>query len=936
MLSTGTLVGSYRITRHIASGGMGAVYEARHESMGFRVAIKIPLTDGVHDPVSAARLQNEAIAASVVEHPHAIKIFEYGELRSGLPYLIMEFLPGKTLAAYLKLLRESGGRSPDFTTIVDIGAQIAGALAVAHRRETIHRDVKPNNIVLVPLHGRTGRGSQAERWHGVLIDFNIAKLPPNVAPDVPALTAPGQWLGTKEYMAPEQAEDAAMVTDRVDVYALGVVLYEMLTGKLPQSVSRRGMHAKATPTIELPDDASRHELALGSLVAQMLVERPEARPTADHVEDALRLLFIEASAPPAPDADMGPPTSRTGPATMGNTGPRASLGVKPPWRGISPGVKWLAISNLILLGIVGLLAAKEWRQPIPVPPPPSRMEPLQSPLIGARSWRRVAVQGNPQDNLSGVWGSSPSDIWAIGRQRGTLLHYDGRTWTQATGPALNGNLSLYAIWGSGPQDIWAVGSKGALLHFNGEWERVSSVTDADLLAIGGSSGSDILAAGREVLLHFNGRGWEPLEVHERYNFHGVFFAGPGNAWIVGYNDINSGVTLRYNGKEVKIVAKNELRMRDVWGDPSGVVWAVATRAPSAGYVLRWEKDKGWREAFRASRWLTTLWGTSSTDVWATGEGGLFIHFDGSTWQRALTSEPDGTFRGLWGTRDELWAVGERTTILHLREWPYTPIGLPLPNNLNDIWGESGKGAWAVGSRGTLLQYSGNDWNRWELPIQHGLNGIHGCNSNDVWIVGDEGSSLHFDGKAWTPIPTETTERLLGVACQDGTAWAVGARGTLMRFVGGAWQRLDSNVHEDLRSIWGSAANNLWAVGQSGMVLQIAGGRLNRVDAGVSSDCSRVWGGGPEDVWIATHDGFLIHFDHGTFAPPQRLVAGAIRALSGTSNSDIWAAGSGGMLMHFDGKAWSKLRSGTQESILGIFSEGPGNIFLVGERGGIWH
>lgn len=929
MLSTGTQVGAFRITRHIASGGMGAVYEGRHESMGFRVAIKVLHPDRVQHPTAAARLRNEAIAASVVEHPHTIKIFESGELRPGLPFLIMEFLPGKTLAAYLKLLHDSGGRAPDFATIVDIGSHVACALAVAHRRELIHRDVKPSNIVLVPLQGSPAWAGQPERWHCVLIDWNIAKLPPSVAPDAPALTTPGQWLGTEEYIAPEQAQDAASTDGRADIYSLGVVLYEMLTGKLPRSAPRRMMLKEPAPTIELGHKASPQEIALIGLVEQMLVDRPEERPTADYVEETLRQLWIEAKVPSA--------GTEFSPETASDTGVRAPVSAEQPHRPRSTSIMALVLCNLVLLVLVAVLAFRSPSTGKPLPPTPvAAPEALRPSLIGARSWRQIAVEGNLQDNLSGIWGSSPHDIWAVGRKNGTLLHYDGRAWTQATGSFKKAGLSLYAIWGSGPQDVWAVGSKGVILHYNGQWEIAPSVTDAELLAVSGSGAGDILAAGRGVIVHYDGREWTPLDVPARYDYHGIWFAAPGDAWIVGYQDINSGITLRYAApKRLQVVSKNELRMRDVWGDKAGAVWAVATKAPSLGHILRWA-DNDWTGTFLTPGWLTTIWGTGPSDVWATGEGGLMVHYDGHGWQAVLTGRNGGMFRGLFGKRDDLWAVGESMTILRFREWEYARVPTPISDNLNDVWGQSERYAWAVGSRGQILHYDGKDWKGWRRATERSLNGVHGCSVSDVWIVGDEGTSLHFDGQDWQLVPTETSERLLGVFCQGSTVWAVGSHGVLLRHERGAWQRVESGVKEDLRSVWGSAEGERFAVGQNGVVLRISGNVINRVDVGVASDCWRVWGSGPEDVWISTDDGRMLRFNNGAFSVSPPLVAGALRALSGSGSSDVWAAGSGGILLHYDGNEWSKLRSGTGDSISGIFSERPGSVFLVGERGGIWH
>ncbi|MBI5487553.1 MAG: protein kinase [Deltaproteobacteria bacterium] len=217
---TGRLVaGKYRVKERLGGGGVAEVYEAVHEEIGQRFALKVLRHEFAAYPEVSERFLTEARAASAVPHPGVVKIFDYGRLEEGEPYLVMELLDGESL---IDLMRRHRKLPQD--QAVGLCIHILDALDAAHRAGVIHRDLKPENVVLV-------RGPSGEPW-AKLIDFGIARL----GADSPAAlrhTAQGTIMGTAYYMAPEQARGVANIDGRVDVYAVGVMLFEMLTGKLP-------------------------------------------------------------------------------------------------------------------------------------------------------------------------------------------------------------------------------------------------------------------------------------------------------------------------------------------------------------------------------------------------------------------------------------------------------------------------------------------------------------------------------------------------------------------------------------------------------------------------------------------------------------------------------------------------------------------------------
>jgi serine/threonine protein kinase len=208
---------NYEILNTIGRGGMGIIYRARNLSDNNLVALKVLRTDLLVDPVSQRRFEHEATAASRLEHPNLIRVREFGLSRFGQPYLTMDFLDGVELQTLL-----SHCERLDLPMFVNIFTQICDALAYAHSKGLIHRDLKPGNIMLVK--GPTGVDTVK------IIDFGIAKILGEHRQN--NITTTGEMLGSPAYMSPEQCGGVAL-DSRSDIYSLGCVMYEAITGWLP-------------------------------------------------------------------------------------------------------------------------------------------------------------------------------------------------------------------------------------------------------------------------------------------------------------------------------------------------------------------------------------------------------------------------------------------------------------------------------------------------------------------------------------------------------------------------------------------------------------------------------------------------------------------------------------------------------------------------------
>jgi serine/threonine-protein kinase len=212
--------GKYELVRLLGEGGMGAVYEAQHQLIGRRLAVKFLHPQYATSPDVVTRFHREAQAAARIGHENIIEVTDMGQAEDGSPYIVMEFLEGTDVRG---LLDEIG--AIPVKRAAHIMIQALSALQAAHNVDIIHRDLKPENIFLL----RKGNNPDYVK----LLDFGISKFKALETDNARALTQTGTVLGTPHYMSPEQARGDQNITARSDIYAMGVILYQMVTGQLP-------------------------------------------------------------------------------------------------------------------------------------------------------------------------------------------------------------------------------------------------------------------------------------------------------------------------------------------------------------------------------------------------------------------------------------------------------------------------------------------------------------------------------------------------------------------------------------------------------------------------------------------------------------------------------------------------------------------------------
>jgi serine/threonine-protein kinase len=261
--------GEYRIVERLGVGGMGSVYKAEQPNMNRLVAIKVlhPRFASREDLVS--RFRREARAMSQLSHPNTARVFKFGQLKDGAPYFVMDYLEGKNLA---HVVRAEGPMEPD--RAINIMIQVCGALDEAHRAGIIHRDLKPENVFLTKQAGTNDFPK--------VLDFGLAKVSEKqMGRGSMMLTQQGMVFGTPEFMSPEQTQGEPL-DRRSDIYSLALILYELITGKLPFDATKpidiMRAHLQDAPVPlnkRLPD--RRYPATLEATISKALAKKPDDR-----------------------------------------------------------------------------------------------------------------------------------------------------------------------------------------------------------------------------------------------------------------------------------------------------------------------------------------------------------------------------------------------------------------------------------------------------------------------------------------------------------------------------------------------------------------------------------------------------------------------------------------------------------------------------------
>ena len=394
----GSVIGNYRLVERIGHGGMGTVYRGQHEELRRFVALKILRQKYSGDEEALQRFFNEAKATSAIDHPGIVKIFDFGRTADGLAFIAMELLRGEPLSNRIENSPLSEQRA------LGIIRQLASALAAAHAIGIVHRDLKPDNVFLC-IDPDMPEGERIK-----LLDFGIAKLAlPDERTPAPALTQTGTLLGTPSYMSPEQCR-GVKVDVRSDIYALGCILFELISGRLVFLGEGAGdlivAHISEPPPL-LVTVVPGTTPAVANLTARLLAKLPEQRPPncsalIDAIDRIIAAGVHHAATAPKPqpkpaeipsDSDIWLEPKKSGAETAKLPKPQLPIG------------KFILIGTTLAFAVVGYAFYRNSR-------------PTAAPALALRPSNDVTVGLAPQDATQ----ASPSPDAAPPIPTALILH----------------------------------------------------------------------------------------------------------------------------------------------------------------------------------------------------------------------------------------------------------------------------------------------------------------------------------------------------------------------------------------------------------------------------------------------------------------------------------------------------------------------------------
>lgn len=414
--------------------------------------------------------------------------------------------------------------------------------------------------------------------------------------------------------------------------------------------------------------------------------------------------------------------------------------------------------------------------------------------------------------LRGVYGSSLTDIWAVG-VGGTTVRFDGSSWTPKTETAFAG-LTVRAIAGN-TGTIYAIDSQGGIYLYNAGWTKVRTNATDDLWGLTLIGTTPYVAGSNNggMVMHYDGSSWVK-DVTANDGFRSIAANNTGDQFAVG----DSGVIWQTTGTPWQPRSTGTTApLYGVWAVDAQNVWAVG----GGGTVMRYNGSYFSSVSAGASGILYGVWAASAGDVWAVGIGGNILHYDGTSWKTTVIASGQ-TLRAIYGvSASRIWAVGDNGTVVAYDGTSWTPMAVSPTPNLRAVWATSATDIWAAGDMGNVLHSTGGAFSS-VTPgpaTTASIGGIFGSNSGDFWVTADT-SLFRYQAGSWSQsTPSPAVSGLRGLWGTSGTdLYATGSAGTLLRFNSISWTPVDTGAASDLTAVV-SSQNKLWVVGTSGTILR---------------------------------------------------------------------------------------------------------------------
>lgn len=547
-------------------------------------------------------------------------------------------------------------------------------------------------------------------------------------------------------------------------------------------------------------------------------------------------------------------------------------------------------------------------------------------------------------DLFGVWGTGPTDAWAVG-DKGTILHWNGATWLARQAPTAK---ALRAVGGTGPQDVWMVGDEGVAIHFDGATLKEDSPIDTKfaLTAVHASSdgGALLLAGDAGTIYRRQQGGWKLENTKASVNLHAVYAINAGLAWAVG----DQGTALKLSGgawTTTSLPQAGDRALRGLSAAPTGRLFAAGDKSYLAG------TKAGLWEATLANdsqnRDLYGVWALAEKDAWAIGKGGALLRLSGEKW---LLDSISGTmllrnFLALWGhsgsgSKPFAIAVGEAGSAVRFDSTSskWLDLRAETTSDLVAATAMADGSIVACGSGGAVLRAVEPTAPFYDLAAPVTAADLRDCaaGGDDLWAVGANGLAARYSKGLWTVENSGIKAMLTGAALVDGGLLAVAENGmAARRQADGSWKTEVTGNQLPLRSV-ASAGGQTFAVGAVGTVLRRdSSGQWTKEQIAEVADLHRViaWGDGEA---MAVGDGGVVWLRAAgawarVFEAPSLPLYGALRKADGTLIAVGW---SGTLVVGKAGGAFAQVDSGVPNVLRALAATAKGTV-AVGQKGGVF-
>jgi hypothetical protein len=432
----------------------------------------------------------------------------------------------------------------------------------------------------------------------------------------------------------------------------------------------------------------------------------------------------------------------------------------------------------------------------------------------AEGWRELPIDAT-FGAASDIHGFASNDVWTVGNS--VINRWDGQKWSRFPATLDTLGLSLWSVWGAAPNDVWLGGDDGHLYHFTGSSLGSLTLSEPWLVRrLWGTGPRDVWAPafilssnpGKAALLHFDGNKWNPIDPGGDSAHLAIHGTAPDDLWAVG----GLGLMQHWDGNawtSRDIATGSEIM--SLWASSESDAWAVA-----GGQALHWN-GASWRAMATPAKFLDSVYGTAPDDVWAIGD--QIIHYDGVGWSTVMAL-PLEAGRGVWAhAKNDVW-VSTGSVLQHFDGVKFS-IDASEGNNAVQFWGAASNDIWAVGTG--VTHWDGAVWRGFSIGAPGELRSIWGAASNDVWAVGAKGGIVRWRGLGWSPMQSPTTEELYAVTGTGPTdVYIAGASGKIFRYDGVTWTQQKTGAGTDLNldrfNALFAAGRSVWAAGGSGTIL----------------------------------------------------------------------------------------------------------------------